>query len=91
MPGLKKLYDEYHDKGFEIYSISLDEDRDVWKKAIRDDNLPWLHVNDKDGNIANQWIVHVIPTTFLLDTSGKIVAVDEDVREMSKLISHLVR
>ena len=86
VPGLKKLYTEFHEKGFEIYGVSLDENEDAWKKAIGEDQSGWIHVNDKNGTIANQWVVSIIPTSFLLDKTGKIVAVDEDAKTLSKLI-----
>ena len=91
VPGLKKLYSLYHDKGFEIYGVSLDDNADAWKKAIREDQSAWIHVNDKLGNVANQWVVSVIPTTYLLDKDGKIVAVDEDEKILSKIIGKLLR
>lgn len=90
VPGLKKLYSLYHDKGFEIYGISLDDNSDAWHKAISDDQSSWIHVNDKLGNVANQWVVSVIPTTYLLDKTGKIVAVDEDDRVLNKMIAKLL-
>ncbi len=90
VPGLKKLYGLYHDKGFEIYGISLDEDKIAWKTAIQEDQSTWIHVNDKTGNVANQWQISVIPTSFLLNKDGKIVAVDEDAKSLSKLIPKLL-
>ncbi len=86
VPGLKKLYSMYHDKGFEIYGVSLDDDARAWQQAISDDQSTWIHVNDKTGKVANQWVISVIPTTFLVDKNGKIVAVDEDAKSLSKLI-----
>lgn len=86
VPGLKKLYSDFHDKGFEIYGVSLDEDAKAWQQAVTDDESKWIHVNDKFGNVANQWVISVIPTTFLIDKTGKIVAVDEDERSLRKLI-----
>ncbi len=90
VPGLKKLYSLYHDKGFEIYGISLDDNQKAWQQAINDDQSKWIHVNDKLGNVANQWVVSVIPSTFLLDKTGKIVAVDEDEKALHKLIPKLL-
>ncbi len=86
VPGLKKLYSLYHDKGFEIYGISLDDNPNAWLQAVLNDQSSWIHVNDKSGTVANQWVISVIPTTYLLDKSGKIVAVDEDANSLGKLI-----
>ncbi len=90
VPGLKKLYSNYHDKGFEIYGISIDENEAAWKSAIQEDASSWIHVNDKSGNVANQWVVSVIPTSFLIDKTGKIVAIDEEAKELNKLIPKLL-
>ena len=40
-PNLVKLYEEYHSKGFEVFSVSLDTDKVAWEKAITEDKLPW--------------------------------------------------
>lgn len=77
-PNNVKLYKKYHDKGFEIYAVSLDKDRDSWLKAIESDSLTWIHVSDlqfwqsKGAKIYN---VSGIPHTVLLDKEGKILDV----------------
>ena len=74
-----KLYAEFHTKGLNIISVSLDKDVDKWKAAIADDKLTWTQVSNlkemKDP-IAVQYGISLIPTTFLLDATGKIVAID---------------
>ncbi|QBZ99071.1 Thiol-disulfide oxidoreductase ResA [Flavobacterium sangjuense] len=78
-PNVVALYNEFHNKGLNIISVSLDEDAADWKEAIAEDKLTWTHVSNlkemKDP-IALQYGVTQIPTTFLLDVSGKVVAVD---------------
>lgn len=78
MPGLKELYARYHEKGFEILGISSDTKEDAWKKAVEDDQTPWIHVIDAaqaEGavNVAQMYGVRSIPTFFLIDKEGKIV------------------
>ena len=62
-----------------IISVSLDENKESWTKAIKQDKLTWTQVSNlkemKDP-IALQYGVTQIPTTFLLDAKGKIVAID---------------
>mgnify|MGYP003346943773 CR=1 FL=1 len=50
-PNLVKTYKDFHKKGFDIVSVSLDseQDKDKWLKAIADDHLPWIHVSDLKG------------------------------------------
>ena len=77
-PNVVRLYNKYHKKGFEIYSVSLDRDKNSWKKAIADDHLTWEnHVSDLgywNSAGAKLYGVSSIPCTFLLDRDGKILA-----------------
>jgi thiol-disulfide isomerase/thioredoxin len=78
-PNVVAIYNEFHSKGLNIISVSLDEYADKWKQAIEKDKLTWTQVSNlkemKDP-IALQYGVTQIPTTYLLDASGKVVAVD---------------
>jgi len=77
-PNVVAAYAKYHDKGFEVFSVSLDKDRDSWLKAIAMDHLTWPnHVSDlkywkSDGAAA--YGVTAIPNAFLIDREGKIIA-----------------
>ena len=74
-----KIYEEYHPKGLEILSISLDSDKDDWVKAIADDKLTWNHVSDLQGwqNAAAQtYGVSGIPHLVILDENNVIIAKD---------------
>jgi len=76
-PNVVKLYNQYHDKGFEILGVSLDKDKESWMKAIKDDQLSWLHVSDLQywqNAVARLYGVNSIPQTYLLDKEGKIIA-----------------
>src|ERR1700730_240336 len=48
-PHLVKLYNKYHNRGLEIFGVSLDEDADSWKKAVSHDKLVWIQVLDDKG------------------------------------------
>lgn len=82
-PQLVALYRKYHNaqfshaKGFEIYSISLDVNRDFWMRAIEQDGLIWKsHVSDLRGwnsDAASRFGIRSIPANFLVDANGKIV------------------
>ncbi len=76
-PNVVRMYNKFKDKGFAIYSVSLDKDKGSWTKAIRNDNLTWNHVSDLkfwQSAAAQQYGVQAIPATFLLDRTGKIIA-----------------
>ena len=46
------LYEEFHGKGFEIYAVSLDEDKSAWASAVRNQQLPWVNVCDIRGALS---------------------------------------
>lgn len=81
VPNVKAIYDTYHDKGFEIYGVSLDKegDHDKWTAAIERHGMNWVQVSSLQGwscPAAKQYNVTGIPKMFLLDPQGKIIAVD---------------
>ena len=83
-PNVVSAYATYKDKkfksakGFEIFSVSLDQSKDAWKQAIFKDNLTWTnHVSDLKGwfsAAAKLYVVNSIPTNFLIDEKGIIIA-----------------
>ena len=76
-PNVVKTYANYKDKGFEIYGVSLDQNREAWLKAIETDKLVWKHVSDLQywsSAGAQAYQVNSIPQTFLLDPAGRIIA-----------------
>jgi peroxiredoxin len=78
-PYVVEIYRKYKDKGFQIIGISLDrpDARDKWLKAIKDDQLEWLHVSNLkywQDPVARLYGVTSIPSTFILDRNGVIRA-----------------
>jgi peroxiredoxin len=91
-PNVKEIYEKYHDKGFEVYGVSLDSKKDPWIKAIAKHGLNWVHVSSLKGwdcPVAAQYNVTGIPKTFLLDPNGRIIDVHlrgEELKEKMALI-----
>lgn len=77
LPNVIEQYNAFKDKGFEIYGVSLDRDRDAWVNAINAYQLEWINAWDMEGEepgaVANQYGVTGIPYTLLLDKEGKII------------------
>ncbi len=73
---LTELYAKYKHKGFEIYMVSVDDDKSVWTAAIAEDHLTWINVGDMKGSIPAliSFNIHSIPYNYLLDKQGNIVA-----------------
>ncbi len=78
-PNLVAAYDKYKDKGFTILGVSLDRNKQRWLQAIADDNLNWTQVSDLkywDNEVSDLYGVSSIPSNFLLDPKGIIIAKD---------------
>ena len=77
-PNVVRLYHQYKDKGFDIFSVSLDNSRDKWLQAIDVDGLVWEnHVSDLHGwssSGGKLYGISSIPATVLVDRDGKILA-----------------
>jgi thiol-disulfide isomerase/thioredoxin len=77
---LVPLYQKYHNRGFEIFSIGLEQNPGAWENAILQDGLAWKYQTMESaefkGGRATQFNVHQIPTTFLINPNGMIMGVD---------------
>ena len=74
---MKRVYERFKGKGFEILGVSLDKDKNAWTGAIAQDGLPWKHVSDLafwNNAAAQQYGVSSIPYTVLVDRDGKVLA-----------------
>ncbi|NER17034.1 TlpA disulfide reductase family protein [Spongiivirga citrea] len=75
-PNLVATYKEYNPKGFEVFAVSLDTEKENWLKAIEQDNLPWSHVSELNGAENKAGLIYGvngIPDNFLIDENGVIV------------------
>jgi len=78
-PNVVNAYQQFKDKGFTVFGVSLDRDKKSWLNAIREDNLNWQHVSDLKywgSEAAALYGVSSIPRNFLLDPNGKIIGRD---------------
>lgn len=92
-PNVVALYNEFHSKGLNIIGVSLDDNADAWKKAIEKDKLTWTHVSNLQKwkePIALTYHVEEIPTTFLLDKEGNIVAKNLHGEELRAKVKELL-
>ena len=92
---LVKLYEKYKPQGFEIFGVSLDQEKRDWEKAIQKDKIDWLQVNDPRGSwnakTAADWNISVLPTSFLINKKGDVVAIDLEGKELEKVIKDLLQ
>ena len=76
-PNVVAVYNQYKDKGFDVFGVSLDKDKEAWLQAIDDDKLTWTHVSQLEGwtcDAVDKYGVVSIPANFLIDENGIIVA-----------------
>lgn len=76
-PNVVNVYQKYKDKDFDVFAVSLDKSKEGWLQAIEKDHLSWTHVSDLrfwDSAPAGLYGVRVIPSNFLIDKNGVIVA-----------------
>ena len=87
-PKLKEIYNQFHDKGFDIVSISVDKQKDEqdYVAAIKKNKLVWNHVWDKDGVTAEKFNITFFPTYILLDKNDRIINIDIQDNELEAFL-----
>lgn len=87
MPNVVEAYSKYkkrrftNGKGFTVFSVSLDRESDAWKAAIASEGMDWsYHGLDENNKISDLYGVNSIPTAFLIDGTGEIIAKGNDLR-----------
>jgi len=82
-PNIVENYNNYKSYGFDVYQVSLDRSKEDWVRGIKQDKLPWINVSDLkyyQSEAAELYNVDRIPSAFLLDRDGKIIAKHTDLR-----------
>lgn len=75
-PNVVRAYNTYHDKGFEVFGVSLDRTKEDWLQAIKEDGLTWTHVSDLkywQSEAARLYNITGIPFSILVDPNGVII------------------
>ncbi len=92
IPSIKKAYQAYHDKGFEVVAISLDEDRARLDQFLAKTPMPWTVLHETNG--INPTAVHygisAVPATLLVDTQGRVVSMTARGEELEKQLEKLL-
>lgn len=94
VPVLVKTYAEFHAKGFEIYGVSFDKDKERWLGAVEENKMNWIQVSDLqlfDNQAARDYAVQGIPSNFLIDAQGVIVAKNLRGEELYEKVAELLK
>lgn len=76
-PNVLAAYDKFKAKNFDVFAVSIDQNHDKWLKAIEEDQMPFTHVidtQDRANAVGSLYQIKAIPTNYLLDPTGKIIA-----------------
>jgi peroxiredoxin len=73
-PVVKAAYEQYHALGFDVVGVSVDQDEAKWLEAVEEDQLPWTQVRDTEGKASETYMIYYIPSNFLFDQNGTMVA-----------------
>lgn len=93
-PNVVKAYNAFKDKNFTVFSVSLDQNKAAWQKAIQQDGLTWTHASDLkfwNNDAAALYGVQSIPANFLIDPEGNIVAQDLREGELAETLKRVLR
>ena len=97
MPQLKEIYAKYHEKGLEIYGLSVNSDRKLWGSFVEERQLAWVNVCDgtggskEDSKVRQDYALRGYPTTLLIDCqSGEVIARDE-LEEIDTMLAELLK
>lgn len=90
---LVKIYSKYASKGFEIFSVSIDDNPKRWKRALKQDKMHWLTVIDKRGlnaPVLSEYKVYAIPKSYLLDKNGRVVAINPSPEDLGTILNEML-
>jgi thiol-disulfide isomerase/thioredoxin len=100
-PNVLAAYKKYHPKGLEILSVSLDgrngkeqEAKISWLKAVKEDKLPWMQISELkgwDGQVVKDYGIGSIPSNFLINPDGIIVARNLKKEELQNTLAKFLK
>ena len=90
IPVLKDVYDHYHDKGLEIFSVSLDSKSKEWKTFVAENGMTWVNVLGKDLKAARNYGAEFIPAVFLIDCKTGEILVNDAHPDLDSILSDLL-
>ena len=98
LPNVRANYNKYHERGFDVVGISLDNDRRALEKLVQKEAFPWKQLFDDSPGMGTGWQhpiavrygVTSIPAAFLVDKEGKVVSTEARGQELDRLLKQLL-
>lgn len=91
---LKKLYEDYHKRGFEIYQVALNPDKALWAKVVKEQKLPWINVCDAlaaQSPYVYQYNLMALPAVYLISDDTLVDGQVVDEKSLRKLLNDLLK
>lgn len=90
-PVVKAAYEQFHELGFDVVGVSVDQDEEAWLKAVEDDQLPWTQVRDSENKASELYMIYYIPSNFLFDQNGTMVAKSLRGEELAAKLAEILK
>ena len=93
-PNVVAVFNDYKDKGFTVFGVSLDREKEAWLKAVADDKLAWTQVSDLSywqNEAAQMYAIQSIPSSLLVDRTGKIIAKNKRGDELRTFVAETLK
>ncbi|MSU23472.1 MAG: TlpA family protein disulfide reductase [Opitutus sp.] len=92
-PNVRKVYDAYKSRGFEVISVSIDKPEDAAKipAVVAEDGMTWRHVHDLTREIQKTYYVTAVPAMFLIDQDGKIASTEARGEVLEREVKRLLK
>jgi len=90
-PVVKAAYEQFHNLGFEVIGVSVDQDEAAWLQAVEEDQLPWTQVRDSENKVSEDYLIYYIPSNFLYDQNGTMVAKGLRGEDLEAKLSELLK
>jgi len=90
-PVVKAAYEQYHALGFDVVGVSVDQEEDAWLEAVEEDQLPWTQVRDTEHKVSEDYLIYYIPSNFLFDQNGTMVAKGLRGEDLAAKLSELLK
>ncbi len=94
LPNVQRNYEAYHERGFEVVGVSLDDDRGALDKFLVENKIPWptllsdqAQTAEGGGSLSDYYGVTSIPTVILIGRDGKVISVSARGEELSRLLA----
>ena len=89
-PVVKAAYEQFHELGFDVVGVSVDQDEAAWLQAVEEDQLPWTQVRDAENKVSTDYMIYYIPSNFLFDQEGTMVAKGLRGEDLAKKLSEIL-